>query len=214
MSDKTDDAGKSAGPKKGKGQLLMMIGGLVVLVGGGVGAGVYAAGAGLIGGGGHAAPEAKGPKLVPKSEQKHSAEGGEGGEGGHGGGEEDGESSGEGHGEPTPAGEGGDRYASNYYALDKEFTANLQDSVHFVQVGIAVSTPYDDTVIQNLKTNDIAVRSAVLLTLGDTKEEQVMSSAGKRQLQARLAAAINATLKQKEGFGGVSNVYFTNFVVQ
>jgi len=213
MSDKTDDAGKSAGRKKGKGKLLMMIGGLVVLVGGGVGAGVYAAGAGLIGGGGHAAPEAKGPKLVPKSEQKHSAEGGEG-EGGHGGGEEDGGSSGEGHGEPTPAGEGGDRYASNYYALDKEFTANLQDSVHFVQVGIAVSTPYDDTVIQNLKTNDIAVRSAVLLTLGDTKEEQVMSSAGKRQLQARLATAINSTLKQKEGFGGVSNVYFTNFVVQ
>jgi flagellar FliL protein len=29
-----------------------------------------------------------------------------------------------------------------------------------------------------------------------------------------LAKAINATLKEKEGFGGVGNVYFTNFVVQ
>jgi len=213
MSDKKEDV-PAPKPKKKLGKLLMMVGGLVVLVGGGVGAGVYAAGAGLIGGGGHAAPEAKGPKLVPKSEQKHSAAEGEDG-GDHGGGEEGGEaSSDEGHGEATPAGEGGDRYASNYYALDKEFTANLQDSVHFVQVGIAVSTPYDDTVIQHLKTNDIAVRSAILLALGDTREDQVMSSAGKRQLQARLAAAINATLKQKEGFGGVSNVYFTNFVVQ
>ena len=203
-------------PKKGKmKKLLMMGGGLLVLVGGGVGAGVYAAGAGLIGGGGHAAPEAKGPKLVPKSEQKHAAAEGEGG-GDHGGGESEGvgEAAGESHGEPTPAGEGGERYASNYYALEKEFTANLQDSVHFVQVGIAVSTPYDDTVIENLKTNDIAVRSAILLALGDTREDQVMTGDGKRQLQKRLSAAINQTLRQKEGFGGVSNVYFTNFVVQ
>jgi flagellar FliL protein len=86
--------------------------------------------------------------------------------------------------------------------------------VHVIQVGIAVSTPYDDTVIENLKTNDIAVRSAVLLTLGDTPEEQVFSSAGKLQMQQRIAKAINATLEQKEGFGGISNVYFTNFVVQ
>ncbi|WP_420822343.1 flagellar basal body-associated FliL family protein [Sphingomonas aracearum] len=98
--------------------------------------------------------------------------------------------------------------------MEKEFTSNLQDSVHFVQVGLAVSTPYDDSVIENLKTNEIAVRSAVLLALGDTTEEQVFSSNGKEQLQKRLTTAINATLKQKEGFGGISNVYFTNFVVQ
>ena len=83
-----------------------------------------------------------------------------------------------------------------------------------MQVGVAISTPYDDKVIENLKTNDIAVRSAVLLALGDTPEEQVFTSDGKRQLQARLVKAINATLQQKEGFGGVGNVYFTSFVVQ
>ena len=83
-----------------------------------------------------------------------------------------------------------------------------------VQVGIAVSTPYDDTVIDNLKTNDIAVRSAILMTLGDTGEEQVFTSQGKQALQKRLAQSINAVLEQKEGFGGISNVYFTNFVVQ
>ena len=52
------------------------------------------------------------------------------------------------------------------------------------------------------------------MALGDTTEDQVMSSDGKRQLQVRLAKAINDTLKQKEGFGGVGNVYFTSFVVQ
>jgi flagellar FliL protein len=207
MSDTKDEA---PAPKKRKRGKTVMIGGLLLLlVGGGVGAGVYASGAGLMGGG-KAEAEDHGPKLVPKSDQKRA--GAEPGEGGHG--EAEGKASGEGSGEKPPAGEGGDRFASNYYALEKEFTANLQDSVHFVQVGIAVSTPYDDTVIENLKTNDIAVRSAVLLALGDTPEDQVFTSEGKTKLQRRLAAAINATLKQKEGFGGVGNVYFTSFVVQ
>ena len=146
---------------------------------------------------------------MPKSEQKRA---GEGGEEGHGGGGEEGHAAVE--GKATPAGEGGDKFASNYYALEKDVTSNLKESVHFIQVGVAVSTPYDDTVIEHLKTNDIAVRSAVLMALGDTTEDQVFTSQGKEQLARRLTAAINATLKQKEGFGGISNTYFTSFVVQ
>jgi flagellar FliL protein len=69
-------------------------------------------------------------------------------------------------------------------------------------------------VIENIKTNEIAVRSAILMALGDTTEEQVFTSDGKKVLQRRIAKAINDTLKEKEGFGGVGNVYFTNFVVQ
>lgn len=204
MSDKAEDKPK----KKGKlGKVIVIALGGLILIGGGVGAGLYAAGSGMIGGG-HAEAEDDGkPKLVPKSEQKRAGEGGESG----GGSDEKAEGGG---GKPVPDGEGGERYASNYFTMEKEFTSNLQNSVHFVQVGVAVSTPYDDTVIERLKTNDIAIRSAILMTLGDTTEEQVFTSEGKRQLQRRLVGAINETLEQKEGFGGVSNVYFTNFVVQ
>ncbi|QNA85749.1 flagellar basal body-associated FliL family protein [Sphingomonas sp. So64.6b] len=205
MSDIVEDV--KAPKKKGGLMKKLMIGvGLLVLVGGGVGAGLYASGAGLIGGGAHAESEAAGPKLVAKSDQKRASEAG-----GEGHGEE---AASEGVGKPTPKGSGGDKFASNYYAMEKEFTSNLQDSVHFVQVGIAISTPYDDTVIDNLKTNEIAVRSAILMALGDTSEEQVFTVEGKTQLQRKLAKAINDTLKEKEGFGGVGNVYFTNFVVQ
>ena len=56
--------------------------------------------------------------------------------------------------------------------------------------------------------------NAILLALGQTSEEEVFTAEGKAQMQKRLVAAINAVLKQKEGFGGVSNVYFTNFIVQ
>ena len=58
------------------------------------------------------------------------------------------------------------------------------------------------------------MRSAVLMTLAETDEEQVFTADGKKDLQRRLAKAINDTLKEKEGFGGVGNVYFTNFIVQ
>jgi flagellar FliL protein len=227
MSD-TPEAAAAAPKKKGKMKMIIIgVVGVVVLLGGGVGAGLYAAGSGMVGG--HAKAESAAPvdpnkpRLVPKSEQKHAGDGAEGAEGGHGGGEAaasggegegGGESGGEAHGAPTPAGHGGEPYASNYFAMEKEFTSNLQDSVHFVQVGLAVSTPYDDKVITNLKTNDIAIRSAILLTLGDTPEDQVFTSDGKIRLQKRLAATINQILREKEGFGGISNVYFTNFVVQ
>lgn len=195
MSDET----KAAAPKKkGKGKLIILMLLAVLLVGGGTVGGLWAAG--MLGGAKAALPE--GPKLVPKSEQKRASGDGKEGEGAAS------------SGTKPPSGSGGDKYASNYYAIDKDFTSNLRDSPHYVQIGIAVSTPYDDSVIENLKTNEIAVRSAVLMALGDATEEEVTTGEGKKHLAQRLVQAINATLKQKEGFGGISNVYFTNFVVQ
>lgn len=200
MSDEAETATDAAPKKKkGKGKLIIILGAVTVF-GGGAG-GAYALG--YLGGGSHAktAAEEAGYKLMPKSEQKRGG-GGEGKEG-------EGGSS-----KAPPPGVGGDKYASNYYAMDKEFTSNLQDSVHYVQVGIALSTPYEEAVIDNVKTNEIAVRSAILMALGDATEDEVFTSQGKDKLAKRLVAAINATLKQKEGFGGISNVYFTSFVVQ
>ena len=196
----SDDKAAAAPKKKGGMMKLIMLGLVaVIVIGGGTTGGLWAAG--LLGGA-HAAAEPPGPKLVPKEEQKRAGSG-EGGEGHAAAG-----------GSKPPSGAGGDQYASNYYTMEKDFTSNLQGSVHYVQVGIALSTPYDDSVIENVKTNEIAVRSAILMTLGDTPEEDVTTAAGKQKLQARLVQAINGVLKQKEGFGGVSNVYFTNFVVQ
>ncbi len=226
MSDKETPEEKPA-KKKGKlGKIIVMAVGVLVLLGGGVGAGLYASSSGLIGGGHgkeseHEEIKKDLPKLVPKSEEvKASAAGG--GEGGGGGGEGGGGEGGGGEaaanngegGRPTPEMEGGDRYASSYYAMDKEFTSNLTDSTHFIQVGIAISTSYDHKVLDNLKTHEIAIRSAILLALGETTEDQVFTADGKKQLSLRIKKAINDTLEQKEGFGGIGNVYFTQFVVQ
>ncbi len=200
-----DDAIPSPPKKKKKGKKLIFFVVLPLLLAGLGGGGFYAWKSGMLNATGAqaAAAEPAGPRLVPKSEEKRASLSGDAhGEGG---------SQGTQH---TPAGTGGDKYASSYYPIEKEFTSNLQDSVHFIQVGIAVSTPYDDTVLQNIKTHEIAIRSAVLLALGETSEDQVFTAEGKVQIQKRLVDAINGVLKEKEGFGGVSNVYFTNFIVQ
>lgn len=205
MAKTEDKEDKPAKKKGGMMKILIMAVVALLLVGGGVAGGLYAMSSGLVGGKHAEGPHYEAPKLVPKAQEKRAGSG-EGGEGGHGGGG--------GSTSHEPMGAGGDKFASTYYTMDKEFTSNLKDSVHFIQVGLAVSTPYDERVIEALKTHEIAVRSSILLALGDASEDQVFTNDGKRALQQHLVQAINATLKQKEGFGGISNVYFTSFVVQ
>ncbi|MFD1613401.1 flagellar basal body-associated protein FliL [Sphingomonas tabacisoli] len=182
-------------PKKKKGKRgLVMILLALILAGAGVGGGIFIASSGMLGGKKAEEPHKDLPKLLPKGSKPKAAEG----EGGHGGG-----SSAE-----------GPKYESSYFQIEKDFTSNLKDSVHLIQVGLAVSTPYDEKVIDHLKAHELAVRSAVLMTLSDTDEEQIFTADGKKDLQRRLVNAINGVLKEKEGFGGVANVYFTNFIVQ
>lgn len=186
-------------PKK-KGKKLVIIILALVLLGAGIGAGLFFTG--MIGGSAEAHEEPKKdlPKLVKKGEKPEAAEGEESSGGEHGGG----------------SAEGGDapKYESSYFQMEKEFTSNLKDSTHLIQIGLAVSTPYDEKVIDHLKSHELAVRSAVLMTIGETDEELIFTADGKKDLQKRLVKAINAVLKEKEGFGGVGNVYFTNFIVQ
>ena len=146
MADKTDETPPEA-PKKKKGKLLLFVALPVLLLGAGGGAACYGMQAGWFNAAAHAEGASDEPHLVPKSEEKRATFKAEGGHG-----EEGGEAPGHG-GMPTPKGEGGDKYASSYYQMEKEFTSNLQDSVHFIQIGIAVSTPYDERVLENIKTH-------------------------------------------------------------
>lgn len=193
MSDTKEKPAK----KKSKLPLILAGVGAALLIGGGAGAGIYLSRS--TSAHGAEAEKKEQPQLVLKGQEEEKKE-----EGGHGGGAE----------AAPPGSENAAKYASSYYQLQKEFTSNLKDSPHFIQIGLAVSTNYDSRVIKNVEANELAVRSAVLMTLSDTDEMQVFTPEGKKQLQKRLVGAINQVLTEKEGFGGVGNVYFTNFIVQ
>jgi len=77
-----------------------------------------------------------------------------------------------------------------------------------------VSTYYDMRVIEAIKTHEMAIRSQVLMMLAQQPVEALSSPDGKKALQGKIRTIINDILKQKTGYGGVDNVYFTNFVIQ
>ena len=81
-------------------------------------------------------------------------------------------------------------------------------------MGVACSTRRDGRVLIWLKKHELAIRSKLLQILADTPEDDVYTIAGKEKLQKRMTDAINKTLIEKEGFGGVDAVYFRTFIIQ
>lgn len=182
----------AAPSKKGGMKKILILGlGALLLVGGGVGAGLYAAGG----------MADHGPKEDPNKPKLVLREGAEEGEA-------------TAHAKDGKDGADMSRYQATYYPMEQSFTSNLRDSDGFVQLGIGVSTYYDSRVLDNLKNNDMPVRSAVLMTLADQDAFVITTPEGKKELQAKLRDAINAVLEKKTGFGGVDDVYFTSFIIQ
>ncbi len=203
------DPSPAEGKKKSslKKIIFLSLGG-IVLLGGGAGAGMYFGGAFEA----HAEEKKEDPnrpKLVEKSEE-HAEAGGEG-EGG----------------EAKPAPRVGTVYVENdktkvdprkfeagYLPLPENFTSNLANGDGFVQVGLSVSTYYDDKVFANVTRHMVPIRSAILMVLAVQDGVLLSTPEGKTRLQKDLTDAINKVLRDKEGFGGIDNVYFSNLVIQ
>lgn len=199
MSDKSDKDDKPK-KKKGGGMMIKIIGAVAMLgVGGGGVFGLVAAG---VIGGGHAEEEKKdnNPKLIRKGEEDPYAPKAK---------------EGEGEGEALDVeGEGGSEFRTVYYNFPEDFTSNLKNTDALLQVNVSASTRRDYRVVLWMKKHELAIRSALLIAIADTPEEDVISPEGKGRLQKRLTAAINKVLAENEGFGGVDNVYFKTFIVQ
>jgi len=101
-----------------------------------------------------------------------------------------------------------------YYELPGTLTTNLKDSRRFLQIGVGLSTQYDQAILQNVESNLLAVRAAILATLSDYSEADVVGREARNALADDLKATINATLEELEGFGGVEGVLLTSFVMQ
>ena len=106
------------------------------------------------------------------------------------------------------------KYKVTYHPIEESFTTNLRGGTGFAQAEMAVSTFYDDSVIEALTEHDIAVRNAIVLELADTDGAALETIEGKADLAHRLCDRINKTLEQKSGFGGIDEVYFTKLVLQ
>ena len=200
----TKDKVEAEPKKKGKFKKLLLIGvAAIALIGAGAGAGIYFGALSAH----EAKPQDNYPKLVERSTK-----------------------------DEAPAGEGADKeappkvgtvsvpndkfkvdprkYEITYYPITDAFTTNLADGSGFLQIGISLSTFYDGKVINNIKRQAVPIRSVVLMVLAEQDPALLATSQGKQRLQRQLTAAINDVLRDKEGFGGIDNVYFTSLVIQ
>ena len=82
-----------------------------------------------------------------------------------------------------------------------------------LQVGIGVSTQYDDTVMMNVESHELALRSTILGVLSEFGEDEIQGTSGKAALASALKDGINNKLIALENFGGVAEVLFTSFVL-
>ena len=105
-------------------------------------------------------------------------------------------------------------FLTTYYEFPGNLTTNLRGSRKFIQLGIAVSTQYDDTVMENVDAHQLALRSEILTAMSAFSEEAVDGIQGRTNLSIAIRDAINAKLEQLEGFGGIEGVHFSNFVIQ
>ena len=101
-----------------------------------------------------------------------------------------------------------------YHEFPGTFTTNLNGSRKMLQVGVGLSTQYDDTVMMNVESHQLALRSVILGAISDFSEDDVKGAEGRLRLANALRDVINTKLEALENFGGIEEVHFTSFVLQ
>lgn len=191
MSDAKTKDEKPKGKKKGKLKTIILIVVLVLVLGGGGAAGGFFA-AGMLGGEQEEPEDPNKPKIILK----------------------DGTAVSDKEASSSVPKESSSDFKVTYHQIEQPFTSNLSNSDSFAQLSLAVSTHYDERVFENVTNHEIAIRSAVLMELGQQDAFELEQPEGKLKLKRRLRDIINDTLKAKTGFGGIEDVYFTDLVVQ
>ncbi len=148
-----------------------------------------------------------------------------------------GDGHGDGHGEKKDDGHGGDkkdakagaetpqkelaspegeaeRWKFNYYALEKPLLSNVAGSRKVMQVTLTIMTHYDDRVIKNVKTHELALRAGILDVMRQKTESDLLKPDFRKALAEDVKLVVNSLLEKYEGFGGIEEVMFTEFIVQ
>ncbi len=200
--------------KKSPIKLILMIVGGIVLLGGGIGVGMF------VGGGDETDPSTEISKIIEKKENPKESDQEN---------QEKEEELAEECAEEEKDEEGNcptgpkkipkitpdeEIFTTTYYEFPGNFTANLKGSKKFLQLSVGVSTQYDEQVMANVESHQLALRSEILTIMSEFSSEDISGRDGKYKLAESLRDGINEVLMKVEGFGGIENVHFTSFVVQ
>jgi flagellar FliL protein len=108
------------------------------------------------------------------------------------------------------------RFEKSYMDLDdkKPLVANISGSRKVMQVSLSLMTQYDDRVFKNVEKHRAALRSGALDVLRQVTEADLAKPDFRNELAVKLREKINAELERLENFGGIEEVFFSEFVFQ
>jgi len=106
------------------------------------------------------------------------------------------------------------RFEYTYMQVEREFLVNVSGSKKVMSVQLAIMTHYDDRVFENVKKHDFALRSAIMDTMRMTTDADLVKPEFRKELAQKIRDTMNTLLEKYEDFGGIEDVYFTNFIVQ
>lgn len=106
------------------------------------------------------------------------------------------------------------KFEQSYQDFKAKFTVNVPNSKKYVQFSLSIMTFYDERVLSNVDKHETALRSAVISLVSLEPIETYQSVDGMDGLRLRIRDALNKVLMKFEDFGGIEEVYFTEFVIQ
>ncbi|MBT4032560.1 MAG: flagellar basal body-associated FliL family protein [Methylococcales bacterium] len=106
------------------------------------------------------------------------------------------------------------QFEQSYQEMKSKFTVNIPNSKKYLQFSISVMTHYDEKVLGNVDKHQTALRSAILQVVRQKPVETYNSEDGMASVLIEIKEAMNSVLMGYEDFGGIEEVFFTEFVVQ
>ena len=107
-----------------------------------------------------------------------------------------------------------EKFETVYYELERDMVANLANSRKVMQVKVAIMTHYDEQVVSNIEKHTLAIRSAIMDLMRQVSEQRLEEPSFRVEFAEDIRLAINSILEENEDFGGIEQVYFSEFIVQ
>lgn len=104
---------------------------------------------------------------------------------------------------------------TKYYELSPPFVVNLQTNerrMRFLQVRLQVLG--NPTAIEEVQKHNAPLRDVIITALSAQTRESVNTPKKKKNLQGKVQADVETTLKELTGKKQIEGLYFTNFVIQ
>ena len=108
----------------------------------------------------------------------------------------------------------GQKFDQLYNEMARSFTVNLSGSRQFCQFTMGFMTHYDQRVVDNVYKHELAIRSAIIMEVSIYSMDQLATVTDKQKLANSIKARMNQVLIGYEDFGGIEEVFFTEFVIQ